>query len=503
MPVNRDILAIQDFSSLDFTCIAGRMRVKFPNLVDNLDGTYTWTRPSDGAVVTIDTITPVAVTDSGSIDFTLTGDGSPGNPWTLTGDVIYSTDAGNVATAGTDGGIFVPPTTETLTTISYDNVNHEIDYVDENGVTTTLNLNVGVLAYTAATNTLTYTAEDGTVTPLALNNISVTNVIAGNRIATVTNELGVAVDIDETITTVINTVVGNLIATYTNEAGAVVNINETVSTLVDNGGGSYTYTDENGTVTNFSVGGVLTSLTYNPVTHQLTFTDENAVANVITLDVATISFTSATNTLTYTAEDGTQTNLVLNKSAVTNTVAGNLIATHNDGTGVLVNIRETITTLSYNGLTGDLTYTAEDGAPTVVNIPLDTFLASASFNDATNDLTLTLSDGSTVVVNLEELLNPFDVLAADTNCIDMTVTNNGDGTVTVSAVPIISGAANQLLSCTVAGLFVSASIGQLTNVNATADAATDGDFLVWDNATSMWIPWAPSDSTLNCANLTP
>jgi len=55
-------------------------------------------------------------------------------------------------------------------------------------------------------------------------------------------------------------------------------------------------------------------------------------------------------------------------SVITNTIAGNRIATHNDGTGTNVDIDETITSW---GITGGptnaiLTYNAEDGAPTNV-----------------------------------------------------------------------------------------------------------------------------------------
>lgn len=360
MPLTRNLITIQDFSSLDYTCGAGKLRITFPLLTDNLNGTYTWTRPSDGLNVLINTVTPIVVNDSGSIDFTLTGDGSPGNPWTITGSVIYSADPGNVAVAGTDGGIYVPAGGSVLTLISYDPATHEISYTDENAVVTVLDLDTGVLSYTALTNTLTYTAEDGVVTNVALNNISVTNVIAGNRIATVTNELNVAVDIDETITTV-----------------------------------------------------------------------------------------------------------------------------------------------AYDPVTGILTYTAEGGAVTNINLPLENFLASASFNDLTNDLTLTLADASTVVVNLEELINPYDILAGDTNCIDMTVTDNGNGTVTVSAVPILNPSATNFLTCTPTGLLAEGTIGRLTNVVAGADTANESDLLVYNSTTSQWEPWDVISTPLDCINLTP
>lgn len=70
----------------------------------------------------------------------------------------------------------------------------------------------------------------------------------------------------------------------------------------------------------------------------------------------------------------------------------------------LIQASETTTTLAYNGLTGDLTYTDEDGVATVINLPVENFLASAAYNSTTNTLTLTLVDGSTVAVDLTDII---------------------------------------------------------------------------------------------------
>lgn len=170
---------------------------------------------------------------------------------------------------------------------------------------------------------------------------------------------------------------------------------ETVTTLVDNGDGSLTYTSENGTVTTFDA--ATSTLTYDAGTHDLTFTDEDGVAQVINLDNPTLAYTPATNTLTHVAPDGTVTNIDLsdldNTSVVTNLIAGNRIATHDDGNGTVVDIDETITTLTQNDLTGDITYTAEDGTTSTVDVVS---------TDANNDITAGADGGAFVDVTAEE-----------------------------------------------------------------------------------------------------
>ncbi len=61
--------------------------------------------------------------------------------------------------------------------------------------------------------------------------------------------------------------------------------------------------------------------------------------------------------------------------------------------------------MSYNGTTGELTLTDQNGVETTVNLPLEQFLSQASYNNTTNVLTLTMSDNTTFDVDLSDLVD--------------------------------------------------------------------------------------------------
>ncbi len=195
-----------------------------------------------------------------------------------------------------------------LTSLAYNPTTHSLLYTDENLAVTVINLDVGVITYNNITNVLSYTAEDGTVTNLSLNNVSVTNTIAGNRIATVTSENGTGVDIDETITT-----------------------------LVDNADKTFTYTSEDGTDTTFDATDVDTAFT-------------NLVAGHLIG--------------TYTNESGTTYDIDETITTVSNVIGGHRIATYTNENAAAVDIDETITSISHTG--NGFIYDDENGDPTSV-----------------------------------------------------------------------------------------------------------------------------------------
>ncbi len=51
----------------------------------------------------------IDVVDTSTIDFAISGDGNPGTPYVITGDVLLSGDPDNIITYGSDGALFVPP----------------------------------------------------------------------------------------------------------------------------------------------------------------------------------------------------------------------------------------------------------------------------------------------------------------------------------------------------------------------------------------------------------
>ncbi|HQU96597.1 MAG TPA: hypothetical protein PLO39_10650, partial [Saprospiraceae bacterium] len=330
-----------------------------------------------------------------------------------TGLVTFTDNAGNnfsfnltSPTAGNDitynNGLYF---SETVTALSYNPATHALSYVNEAGATNTITMDVAGLTFNAGTNTLTYTAENGVVTNIVLPAdvvTTITNTIAGNRIATYTNENGVAVDIDETITTIVNN--GDGTYTFTNEAGATatfpaqVNTDTRLSLSVVNDSlrvdvvniitGSTVSTSYIDNVINQP--DVLTTLAYNSTTHTLTYTDENGGTTNLPLDVATMTYNATTNTITYTAEDGAVTNIVLPV--------------------------ETVTTLVNNG-DGTLTYTSEDGTVTTFNQGF-----TSVTNNADGTWIYTYPNGTTTTLDICALL-------AASSCLP-TLVDNTDGTYT-------------------------------------------------------------------------
>lgn len=100
--------------------------------------------------------------------------------------------------------------------------------------------------------TFTFTDNNGVDITVDYKRATVLN--NGDGTFTITDDFGtvINIDINETTTTITNTVSGNRIATYTNEDAVAVDIFETITTLTNNGGGSYSYRSEDGTVTNFT-----------------------------------------------------------------------------------------------------------------------------------------------------------------------------------------------------------------------------------------------------------
>lgn len=135
-------LHITDFSSLDFDCSSGKLRIIFPtdSLVDNGDGTYTHTSV-DGTIQLIDTNQTVTVSDNGDGTFTIADDN--GDTITIdpnTSSVTQTVTAGNEIAVHTDGAGAPTPILETITTIVGDNTAGTITYTAEGGQETVLNI---------------------------------------------------------------------------------------------------------------------------------------------------------------------------------------------------------------------------------------------------------------------------------------------------------------------------------------------------------------------------
>jgi|GEM_PF-2395267 len=286
------------------------------------------------------------------------------------GTFTYTNEDGTAFTFGLAGsGIGA----ESLTSIQLDNNTNSLNYIDENGDANVIDLcpvidnceTLTALAFDPALSHLVYLDEDGTT-----NNIDLSSLLSGGGSGSNTltelsydpfsNQLNYqdengnlnVIDMGSLVSHFTDLNDGHIIGTHTSGDGTVADIEETISTLVDNGDGTLTYTNEDGTSTTFTgestgtntgggSGNELTVLTYSPLTNQLEYIDENGDTNIIDLGDIVSTFTDLND--------------------------GNVIATHTSGDGTVTQIEETLTTIADNE-DGTFSYTSEDGT----NITFDT-----------------------------------------------------------------------------------------------------------------------------------
>ena len=245
------------------------------SLIDNNDGTISYSA-EDGSVTIIN---KAALTDNG--DGTLTFDNGNGSPLNIDisaletvttlidnadGTFTYESENGTTTTIDTNS-------TETITSIVLNPDDTNIDYTDENGNVSQLDLSTVIANLETLTTlidnndgTFSYTAEDGNSTILDVSNLETLTAIAiapDNTNIDYTDENGNVTQLDlsaivsnlETLTLLTDNNDGTL--TYTDENGNTTQINvanlETLTTLVDNGDLTFTYINEDGVPVTISV----------------------------------------------------------------------------------------------------------------------------------------------------------------------------------------------------------------------------------------------------------
>jgi phosphoribosylformylglycinamidine (FGAM) synthase-like amidotransferase family enzyme len=358
---------------------------------------------------------------------------------------------------------------ETVTTLS--NTDSTLVYTDENGIATVLNIKAMVDSIETLTSisftdsTITYLDEDGSPTVIDVGAMidsmetltSITNTdstityVDENGVSTVIN-VGSMIDSMETVTSVSKT---DSTISYVDENGdttvldvkAMVDSIETVSTLVDNGDGTFTYRDEDGTVTTYNSKD--TVLTYFDKLNDSTlyYVDENGDTSKVDIksmvdSIETVtSITNTDSTITYVDENGVSTVInvgVMIDSMETVTSVSKTDSTisyvdENGDTTVLdvkamVDSIETVSTLVDNG-DGTFTYRDEDGTVITYNSK-DTVL---TYFDKLNDSTLYYVDenGDTSKVDIKSMVDSIETVTSITNT-DSTITyvdENGVSTV--------------------------------------------------------------------------
>ncbi|MHA3789655.1 beta strand repeat-containing protein, partial [Flavobacterium hauense] len=234
------------------------------------------------------------------------------------------------------------------------------------------------------------------------------------------------------------------------------------SIIVDNGDGTYTYVNSDGTVTTIDIPGrqTLTYLVYDPATKTLTYTAENGLNTVIDLDAAikasetlTTLVNNNNGTYTYTNEAGTATVITNTTNASLSIAAGHLVLTDSEGATVSV-------ALSTLGAT-NATLTINNNGTTTNN----------------QDDTLVLTDNNGVEVSVP--LSAINIVT--------TLVNNNDGTYTYTneagTATVITNTTNADLSVAAGNLVLTDSEGATVSVALSALGATNATLTIDNNAT--------------------
>ena len=436
--------------------------------------------------------------------------------WDLAGpgleSVSFNTDDGVLTITDTEDTDFTASLdgrylqTETVTTISF--ANNVVSYVDEDGVTTNIDLsdyldntndfvssgtftdgeltlsipNQGdviidldgrylqeetVTSLAFASNVLTYTDEDGTDNEIDLSSlqddtndyVDGISFAEGTLTLTVGSQDDQAVSLDgrylqsETTTTL--SLSGDTLA-YTDEEGTVTNINlgvynETL-TSISFASDTISYTDEDGTVTQLDLSGyneTITSILF--VDDQIEYTNESGATAVLDLSkynetITNISFNSATDIITYVNENGTELTLNLSK------------------------YNETLTSISFASNT--ITYTDEEGTDTTIDLSgYNETLTSISFTG--DDITYTDEDGTDTVLDLSKYNETLTSISFASNTI--TYTDEDGGSTEID----LSGFNETLTSISFASNVISYvdEDGVTTDLNLSAYLDNENDFV--------------------------
>ncbi|MEP1400382.1 beta strand repeat-containing protein [Nonlabens ulvanivorans] len=360
-------------------------------LVDNNDGTYTFTN-DNGGIVSIDTnaiANPYNNATSGLAAMNIQDaiDELSG----LASNVSLIDNADGTYTFTDAAGNTVTIADTSISTL-IDNTDGTYTYTDELGNQTIIDTSfiesLTSLGLNASQTGLEYTDEDGVITTLDLTtvvqNLETITTLVDNTDGTFTytNEAGTPVTINTNAAETLTTLVLNADDTnldYTDEDGVTTQLDftslvqnlETITTLVDNTDGTFTYTNEAGTPVTIDTNAAetLTTLVLNADDTNLDYTDEDGVttqldftALVQNLETITTLVDNTDGTFTYTNEAGTPVTIDTNAA-------------------------ETLTTFVQDdtSATGEITYTDEAGNPST---------AQVVSSDANNNIQVGLDGGA-------------------------------------------------------------------------------------------------------------
>ncbi len=458
---------------------------------DNGDGTFTHTS-ADGTVVNFDANTTTFV-NNGDGTYVFTN----ANGDSVTVDVI----ADVVNNITNQGDIFneimqVIDAEETLTVLD-SSVNdngtpadttddfQELTYLDEDGVTTRINLTSIITTGETITNlvnngdgTVTYTNEAGTAQTVDIADIITQEILNQGDIF---NEI---INLIEANTDVFADN-GDGTFTHTSADGTVVNFDANTTTFVNNGDGTYVFTNANGdSVTVDVIADVVNNITnqgdiFNEITQVIDANETLTVLDSSVNDNGTPADTTDDfQELTYLDEDGVVTRINLSS----------IIATVDTDDQIITD---------FSVIGSSLSLSLEDGNTATVSLGdiaagTDTNTTNVSLTEDGTNLILTDSDNNTVTLALSDLAGTD----ADTNTTNVSLTEDGTNL-------ILTDSDNNTVTFPLADLAGTAADTNTTNVSLTEDGTnlilTDSD----NNTVTLALSdLAGTDADNNTTNVT-
>ncbi len=355
---------------------------------------------------------------------------------------------------------------ETLTFLALNADGKTLEYTDEDGVVSTIDLEAVIKNFETLTSivsnndgTFTYTDELGNPTIIDISNLETLTYLALNadgKTIEYTDENGTVTPIDlqqiiknfETLTTLLDNNDGTF--SYKNEDGDIVTFDANTTTMVNNGDGTYTFTNANGdTITVDVIGDVVTNIQnqgaiYNEIINLInagsdifvdngdgTFTHTTVSGDIVIFDANTTTMVNnGDGTYTFTNANGDTITVDVIGDVVTNiqnqgAIYNEIINLINAGSDIFVDNNDG--TFTHTTVSGDIV-TFDANTTTMVNNGDGTY----TFTNANGD-TITVDVIGDVVTNIQNQGAIYNEIINLINANSDVFVDNGDGTFTHTA----------------------------------------------------------------------
>ncbi|MDA8693526.1 hypothetical protein N9L92_05625, partial [Saprospiraceae bacterium] len=368
----------------------------------------------DGTTTAInETVTSISYDDANTRIVYIDEAGNPQNV-DLSGLLSSANDLndGHLIAEHVDGDGNVTPIEETVTVLDFNSTTNQIEYTDENGDVNPVDLGDLVSEVTdlnvGENQIAEHVSGDGTTTAI---NETITNITMVDNLITYTKEDGTTdvLDLSNYVSSATQDQTGHLIGTHVSADGTVTRYEETVTGITINGG-LITYSKEDGTTDVLDLSGFVSEATQDNTGHLIgTHLSADGTLTRFEETVTALAYVDATTSIEYTDENGDVQTVSLAGllSSANDLNDGHLIAQHVDANGVTTDIEETVTELGFNSTTNQIEYTDENG---IVN-PVDLGDLVSEVNDQNDgNLIATHVSGDGTSTSIEETITEISMV---------------------------------------------------------------------------------------------